>query len=115
MENLGNLQCKNNIKVRGLRENAEGDDLVQFLEKLFSEWADLECKIINISAAFGVGAYRPLNINILRIYHITVKFPSWDSKAKVLEVYQSKSNLLQQGSVISIYSDLSSLTLSKKL
>lgn len=50
VENLDNLQRKNNIKLRGLKENIEGTDLVGLLTQLFSGWvasnSDSDIKIL---------------------------------------------------------------------
>lgn len=45
VENLDSLQRKNIIKVRGLKENIEGEGLVQFLVPLFSNWAGPDSEI----------------------------------------------------------------------
>lgn len=36
IENLDNVHCKNNLKIRGLKENIEGQDLPGYLIDLFS-------------------------------------------------------------------------------
>lgn len=40
VEKLDNAQHKNDGKLRGLKEGTEGKDLVGFLTKLFTGWAD---------------------------------------------------------------------------
>lgn len=58
VENLDNLSRKNNIKVRWLKENTEGSDLVSFLVKLFSGWASLDKDFeLQILTAFRIGVY----------------------------------------------------------
>lgn len=38
VENLDNIQKKNNLKFRGLKESIEGDNLKSSLEGLFTTW-----------------------------------------------------------------------------
>lgn len=52
VEKLDNAQRKNNVKLRGLKEGAEGKDLVGFLTELFTAWAGAESEaVISIETA----------------------------------------------------------------
>lgn len=65
VERLDNDQKRNNLKIRELKEGAEGKDLVGFLTKLFTSWAGVECSLdISIEAAYH-----------LRRFRTTAKFP----------------------------------------
>lgn len=51
-ENLDNSQ-KNNIKIRGLKEGIEREDLPDYLVELFLGYIGLDCEIvINILTAY---------------------------------------------------------------
>lgn len=112
VENVDNLQRKNKIKVRGLREEIEGKDLVGFLAKLFSDWVGINSGfVVSILAAFLVGAYKDSQ---RYPRDIIVKFLKWSIKSKVLEACWNNSNPAAEGAVISIYPDISPLTLEKR-
>lgn len=77
------MHRKSNIKVRGLKENIEGVDLVGFLVRLFSGWvgSSSESKI-RISTAFQVGVSKALQ---RYPRDVIVKFPEWNIKSVILE------------------------------
>lgn len=45
---------------------------------------------------------------------ITVKFPYWDTKAKLLESYWEQPEILIDGTQMNIYPDISAITLEKR-
>lgn len=59
MKNLDNSQRGSNIKLRGLKEGVEGEDLPGYLTGLFSSWirADQETRV-TIVTAFCIGFYK---------------------------------------------------------
>lgn len=112
-ENLDNFQKKNNIKIRGLKEGVEGEDLPGYLMELFfSAWVGEDCEIvISISSAYRMRFLKPSHKHP-RV--VIVKFLQCLIKAKILENYWEQPNLTIDGSAINIYPDLSSITFLKR-
>lgn len=112
VENLDNAQRKNNIKIRGLREATEGNYLVGYLTSLYINWVKIACVIvISITTAFWVGVDKASQ---RYPWDILVKFSSGDTKTKVLSAFQKNLDTVTEGDKISIYLDLSPLTLKKR-
>lgn len=62
---------------------------------------------INLLAAYRVGFHKA---GQRYPRDIIVKFPSWETKLKVLAAYRCNPNPVMDGKVINIYPDLSPLT-----
>lgn len=59
VEKLDNSLRKNNLKIRGLKEEIEGRDLVRYLTELFTEWVGSDCELeISLLTANWVGLLR---------------------------------------------------------
>lgn len=102
---------KNNIRLCGLQEGVEIDNLMGYLTELFTTWAGSECDtVISIVLAYRMGARKknryPRNI--------LIKFPKWSVKAQILSIFLEQPDLKVGGSRLHIFPDLSSITLKKR-
>lgn len=112
VENLDNNQRKNNLKVRGLKEGTEGQDLKGYLTEVFAIWvgSDIETDI-SITSAFRIGPLRKV-ANYPR--DILVQLPYWETKARILECYWQHPDKTIEDSNISVFPDLLAITLWKR-
>lgn len=100
-----------NVKLRGLKEQVEGDNLVQYLQHLFTSCAGPECATaIRINLAYRLGQH-----NSWAKYPraIIIKFLNWQSKSKVLKNLLNNPRLEIEDSEISLLPNLSNITLTK--
>lgn len=100
------------IWLRGLREGIEGEELFQYLEEVFTGcWeADTEI-VIWIASAYRLGPFRKTK-KIPR--DVLVRFPDWHTKRAVLNIFRKQQGLEIESFQISIYSDLSIITIRKQ-
>lgn len=112
MEVLDNLQRKNNIKIRGLKETTERGDLAGYLVRLFIDWISLDQgNAVNLFTACRIGAVK----SVQRYPHdIIVNFSSWEANIKVLIACQIILNPVIERARISIFPDLCPLSLKKR-
>lgn len=108
VENTNNI-VKNNIRLRGLREGKEGEELSQYLEKVFTGCLGADTEIvIQISSAYRLGPFK-------RTQTITrdglIRFLDWHTKQAELDIFREQLGLEIEGSQIAIYSDLSVISI----
>lgn len=101
VENIDNNLRKNNIRIKGVKEGVEGNDLKSLLKEVFSACLGTDWDIsLQISSAFQVGGR---GRSLLPPRDIIVKFPSWYIKPKVLENIWEHSGLAIGGAQVSVY------------
>lgn len=72
---------KNNIHLKGLKEGAEGHDLIQFLEEVFTACLGAGSEVvIQISSAFRVESKWEA---LKRPRDSVATFPNWQVKSKL--------------------------------
>lgn len=83
----------------------------QFLEENFTASAGANGEtVIQISSAFTIG----INRNFMtRARDAIVRLPNWQVKSKILEVAWEQPGFEIEGSLVSVYPDLSYITLKK--
>lgn len=111
IENLDNLSRKNNLRLRGLKESAEGHDLKSFTEQ---QLVDLD----NSNAATGISvesAYRvgPLRKSRKTPHEVVIKFPDWETKLSAIDLINQNSGIKEDGTYLNFFSDFSKITLQK--
>lgn len=112
IENIDNNLRKNNICLKGVREESEGKDLKQFIEEVFTVCLGSDSEIVvQISSAFRAGNIRG---SLVRPRDIVVKLPTWQLKSKIVEAIWVQSGLEIAGSAVSVFPDLSPITLRKR-
>lgn len=80
VENLENSLKKNNMKLRGLKVQIEGDNLAQYLQDLFMSCVDPEC-------AYHLGQY---NSRAKYPKDIIIKFFDWQSFSGIIQTSKMK-------------------------
>lgn len=109
--NLNNIQKKNNLKLRGLKEGAEGDNLTNYLTDLFTPWLGADSEIaVSIEAAYRIWTLNPAS-KLPR--DALIKFPNGVVKATVLASFWDQPDIVIACVKIAVYSNLSSITLKK--
>lgn len=89
----------------------EGQDLNGYLMDLFSTWVGYEAKTkVSITSAFQIGS---LKTAAMYPRDIIVKFPYWETKLNILESHWEQPDITIDGKSVSIFPDLSSITLRK--
>lgn len=112
VENSGNLGKKNNLRLRGLKEQTEEGDLCTFLQDLFTSWLGADQNVeMNLGTAYRVGPLKKYHYRNPR--GLLIKFPNWHMKSKVEDAFQENPDFLINDSRISLLPDLSIITLSK--
>lgn len=110
VDEIDNNLRKNNLCLRGVKEGAEGKDLKQFIE-VFTACLGSDTEIIvQVLSAFRAGNIRGSGI---RPRDTVVNLPNWQLKSKILEDIWEHSGLEIAGSEVSVYPDLSPITLKK--
>lgn len=92
--------------------SAMGNARGQYLEDIFSACLESDCEVvIQVISAYSVGMVRESS---KRQRGILVKLPSWQVKYKILENIWENSGLEIEGSAVSVYPGLSTITLKKR-
>lgn len=112
VESVDNNLRKSNIRLKGVKGGVEGKDLKQFLEEVFTACLGSDCDVVvQIDSAFYVGN---INWTLLSPRAIVVKLPTWLLKSKLLEVFWEQAGLEIAGTKVSVFADLSLITLKNK-
>lgn len=102
MENVDNLLRKNSIHLHGLKEFAEGEDLVGFLE-LFTGFVGSDVDFsVSVLAAYRLGF---LNRSRKIPRDIVLQFLDWETKSLVLKQLEREPSITIGDLQLSIYSD----------
>lgn len=82
LENINNNLWRNNIRMKGLKEGAEGNRV--FLEEIFTASLGVDCEFtIQVTSAFRMGVQQS---SITRPRDVIVKLPNWQTKSKILGI-----------------------------
>lgn len=113
MGNVDNSLCKNNLKLKGLKEGAEGENLHQFLETLFiaclGSDSTLEVKLKCAYRLKTVGR----NKGKVMDREVLIVFQEPSIKAAVLNALWEQPELVIECQELTFHSDISPLTLKK--
>lgn len=110
-ENTDYSLSKYNIKLRGLKEGLEGEDLKGYITHLVTAWAGSDCEIgISITSAYQIGTLRDTN---RYPREELIQCPNWTIKSKILEIFLEQSDWEIADSQLQIFPDLSPITLKK--
>lgn len=114
IENLVNSLRKNNIRLQDLKEGLEGDNLIQYLKKRFTDCLGADSDIIIwIVAAYQICSLKKTDTKNLQV--VLIKFSDWVTKRKVQDTFQHQSNLVVEGAQILVFPDLCAITVFKKV
>lgn len=98
---VDNLAKKNSVKVRGLKEQVEGDNLCIFMKDLFTSWVGSESnEKVKLELAYRIGPIRKYHHRNPR--DMLVKLSTWQSKLKVVEAFQENPDGEIGGSKITV-------------
>lgn len=94
----------------GLKESAEGQELTQYLEEIFTGCLETDVDItIRIISAYWIRLFRKR-----RTLKINIKFRDWCTMQSVLSVFREQQGLETEGEWVSIYPDLNIITIQKR-
>ena len=107
LEYLENKSRQNNIRIYGIKEGSEGNDIIDFVTKLLVEKLDISPEIIQIAAA-----HRSLGLTHIRETatprSMVVRFVQWNTRQRVLNTAWSKREIRMGESRIFFSQDFSS-------
>lgn len=107
VENSENSLWKNNLRVRGLKEGAEGGDLKKFLENLFmacigsSSNVEVKLKFVYRLRNLGRGKGRDKDREVLNLIGFEDRF----IKTIVVDVLWDQPKIVVEGQELTFYSD----------
>lgn len=105
------LECRsrrNNIRLVGLPEKAEGQDTVTFLEKWIPEALELDSReSLVIERAHRIGTLTNIHSRTTRPRTLIMKFLNFRDKERVLRAARVKGNVLYNNEQVRFHPDLS--------
>lgn len=91
IEYLENKSRQNNIRVYGIQEGLEANDIIGFVTTLLTEKLDTPLDMIQIVAAHRSSAQRPARDAAPR--SMVVRFMQWNTRQRVLQAAWSKKEI----------------------